>query len=305
MSNKSTKELELVTVNELFKGRQKSVANVKSFASGDSHGPAKTIAVVNQKGGVGKTTTTISLGASLAEMGRRVLLVDFDPQGSLSIGLGVITDELESSIYNLLMDRNASVDEVLLKTTVPGMDLIPSDIMLSGAEIGLVNEVAREQSLKRILAPLALEYDVILIDCQPSLGLLTVNALTAADLILVPLQCEYFALRGFKLLKEITSKIQERLNPDLAIIGIVATMFEKTAHSNRIFGTFSMSSCHIWFLYFPDASFQKGSKQQGVTDARRIVRKRQCSRMDNTVDFGHDIADAILSEVPFDVRHER
>ena len=234
MSNKSTKELELVTVHELFKGRQKAVANVKAFSSADSHGPAKTIAVVNQKGGVGKTTTTISLGASLAELGRRVLLVDFDPQGSLSIGLGVITDELESSIYNLLMDRNASVDEVLLKTTVPGMDLIPSDIMLSGAEIGLVNEVAREQSLKRILAPLALEYDVILIDCQPSLGLLTVNALTAADLILVPLQCEYFALRGFKLLKEITAKIQERLNPDLAIIGIVATMFEKTAHSKEV-----------------------------------------------------------------------
>jgi chromosome partitioning protein len=234
LSNKSTKELELVTVHELFKGRQKAVANVKAFSSADSHGPAKTIAVVNQKGGVGKTTTTISLGASLAELGRRVLLVDFDPQGSLSIGLGVITDELESSIYNLLMDRNASVDDVLLKTTVPGMDLIPSDIMLSGAEIGLVNEVAREQSLKRILAPLALEYDVILIDCQPSLGLLTVNALTAADLILVPLQCEYFALRGFKLLKEITAKIQERLNPDLAIIGIVATMFEKTAHSKEV-----------------------------------------------------------------------
>lgn len=234
MSNKSTKELELITVHELFKGRQKAVANVKAFSSADSHGPAKTIAVVNQKGGVGKTTTTISLGASLAELGRRVLLVDFDPQGSLSIGLGVITDELESSIYNLLMDRNASVDDVLLKTTVPGMDLIPSDIMLSGAEIGLVNEVAREQSLKRILAPLALEYDVILIDCQPSLGLLTVNALTAADLILVPLQCEYFALRGFKLLKEITAKIQERLNPDLAIIGIVATMFEKTAHSKEV-----------------------------------------------------------------------
>ena len=234
MSNKSTKELDLITVHDLFKGRQKAVTNVKAFSSGDSHGPAKTIAVVNQKGGVGKTTTTISLGASLAELGRRVLLVDFDPQGSLSIGLGVITDELESSIYNLLMDRNASVDDVLLKTTVPGMDLIPSDIMLSGAEIGLVNEVAREQSLKRILAPLALEYDVILIDCQPSLGLLTVNALTAADLILVPLQCEYFALRGFKLLKEITAKIQERLNPDLAIIGIVATMFEKTAHSKEV-----------------------------------------------------------------------
>lgn len=237
MSAKSTiaaRTDDVVSVQELMKGRSKSIPAVKKMDPKGKHGPAKTIAVVNQKGGVGKTTTTISLGASLAELGRRVLLVDFDPQGSLSIGLGVVTDELESSIYNLLMDRNARVDDVLLKTSVPGMDLIPSDIMLSGAEIGLVNEVAREQTLKRILASVAPDYDVILIDCQPSLGLLTVNALTAADLVLVPLQCEYFALRGFKLLKEITSKIQERLNPDLKIIGIVATMFERTAHSKEV-----------------------------------------------------------------------
>ena len=191
MSAKSTiatRSDEVVSVQELMKGRSKSVPAAKKIDPKGKHGPAKTIAVVNQKGGVGKTTTTISLGASLAELGRRVLLVDFDPQGSLSIGLGVVTDELESSIYNLLMDRNAKVDDVLLKTSVPGMDLIPSDIMLSGAEIGLVNEVAREQTLKRILATVAPDYDVILIDCQPSLGLLTVNALTAADLVLVPLQ---------------------------------------------------------------------------------------------------------------------
>ena len=233
-ASSASRDEDVVSVHELMKGRSKNIPAVKKIDSKGKHGPAKTIAVVNQKGGVGKTTTTISLGASLAELGRRVLLVDFDPQGSLSIGLGVVTDELESSIYNLLMDRSATVDDVLLKTSVPGMDLIPSDIMLSGAEIGLVNEVAREQTLKRILATVAPDYDVILIDCQPSLGLLTVNALTAADLVLVPLQCEYFALRGFKLLKEITSKIQERLNPDLRIIGIVATMFERTAHSKEV-----------------------------------------------------------------------
>jgi chromosome partitioning protein len=199
------------------------------------HGPATVLAVVNQKGGVGKTTTTINLGAALAEVGRRVLLVDFDPQGALSVGLGVATHELELSIYHLLMDRGRTVDEVLLKTGVAGMDLIPSDIMLSGAEIGLVNEVAREQTLKRVLGPALSEYDVVLIDCQPSLGLLTVNALTAADGVIVPLECEYFALRGVKLLVEIIQRVQERLNPELKIEGILATMYEsRTLHSREV-----------------------------------------------------------------------
>lgn len=199
------------------------------------HGPATVLAVVNQKGGVGKTTTTINLGAALAEVGRRVLLVDFDPQGALSVGLGVATHELESSIYHLLMDRGRTLDEVLLKTGIPGMDLIPSDIMLSGAEVGLVNEVAREQTLARVLAPALRDYDVVLIDCQPSLGLLTVNALTAADGVIVPLECEYFALRGVKLLVEIIQKVQERLNPDLKIEGILATMYDsRTLHSREV-----------------------------------------------------------------------
>jgi chromosome partitioning protein len=199
------------------------------------HGPARVLGVVNQKGGVGKTTTTINLGAALAETGRRVLLVDFDPQGALSVGLGVATHELELSVYHLLMDRSISIDEVLLKTSIPGMDLIPSDIMLSGAEVGLVNEVAREQTLARVLAPVMGEYDVVLIDCQPSLGLLTVNALTAADGVIVPLECEYFALRGVKLLVEIIEKVKERLNPQLEIEGILATMFDaRTLHSREV-----------------------------------------------------------------------
>ncbi|HUW79141.1 MAG TPA: AAA family ATPase [Candidatus Nanopelagicaceae bacterium] len=229
---KSTKLDEVSTTAQLLNKKPKRWAEPPRLTE---HGPATVLAVVNQKGGVGKTTTTINLGAALAEVGRRVLLVDFDPQGALSVGLGVATHELESSIYHLLMDRGRTLDEVLLKTGVPGMDLIPSDIMLSGAEVGLVNEVAREQTLARVLAPALGEYDVVLIDCQPSLGLLTVNALTAADGVIVPLECEYFALRGVKLLVEIIQKVQERLNPELKIEGILATMYDsRTLHSREV-----------------------------------------------------------------------
>ena len=143
------------------------------------HGPARVIAMCNQKGGVGKTTTTINLGAALAEYGRKVLLVDFDPQGSLSVGLGLNPHEMDLTIYNLLMQRDVDLDDVIVPTGVPGMDLLPSNIDLSAAEVQLVHEVAREQTLQRVLAPAIDDYDVILIDCQPSLGLLTVNALTA------------------------------------------------------------------------------------------------------------------------------
>ncbi len=152
----------------------------------------------NQKGGVGKTTSTINLGAALAEYGRRVLLVDFDPQGALSVGLGVNPMELDLTVYNLLMERGMSADEVLLKTAVPNMDLLPSNIDLSAAEVQLVSEVARESTLQRALKPLLPDYDYIVIDCQPSLGLLTVNALTAAHKVIVPLECEFFALRGWR-----------------------------------------------------------------------------------------------------------
>ena len=201
----------------------------------DTHGPARVIAMCNQKGGVGKTTTTINLGASLAELGRKVLLVDFDPQGSLTVGLGVNPYEIEKSVYNLVMDRDVTVDDVVLKTNVPGLDLIPSNIDLSAAEVQLVTEVAREQVLARALAPVIAEYDVVIIDCQPSLGLLTVNALTAANGVIVPLECEFFALRGVAMLVETIHKVQDRLNPELEIDGLVATMFDsRTVHSREV-----------------------------------------------------------------------
>ncbi len=199
------------------------------------HGPAQIIALCNQKGGVGKTTTTINLGAALAELGRRVLLVDFDPQGALSVGLGVNPLQLDRTVYNLLMERDVTVDDVLLKTSVAGMDLLPSNIDLSAAEVQLVGEVAREQTLARVLAPVMNEYDVVLIDCQPSLGLLTVNALTAAHGVLIPLECEFFALRGVALLIQTIEKVKERLNPKLEVEGILATMYDaRTTHSREV-----------------------------------------------------------------------
>ena len=199
------------------------------------HGPARVISMCNQKGGVGKTTTTINLGAALAEFGRKVLLVDFDPQGSLSVGLGLNPHEMDLTIYNLLMQRDITVDDVVVPSGVPGMDLLPSNIDLSAAEVQLVHEVAREQTLQRVLAPAIEKYDVILIDCQPSLGLLTVNALTASDGVIVPLECEYFALRGVALLKTTIDKVQERLNPRLKIDGVLGTMFDgRTLHGREV-----------------------------------------------------------------------
>ena len=199
------------------------------------HGPARIMAMCNQKGGVGKTTSTINLGAALAEYGRRVLLVDFDPQGALSVGLGVNPLQLDRTVYNLLMDSSISVDDILLKTAVPGLDLLPSNIDLSAAEVQLVGEVAREQILGRALAAVRDDYDVILIDCQPSLGLLTVNALTAAHSVIIPLECEFFALRGVALLIQTIDKVRDRLNPQLELEGILATMYDgRTLHGREV-----------------------------------------------------------------------
>ena len=199
-------------------------------------GPAVVLAVCNQKGGVGKTTSTINLGASLAEFGRRVLLVDFDPQGALSVGLGIAPHDLDVTIYNLLVERGTNPQDVVLRTSVKGLDLLPANIDLSAAEIQLVNEVAREQTLERVLRPLLPQYDYILIDCQPSLGLLTVNALTAARGVLIPLECEYFSLRGVALLIDTVEKVRDRLNPDLELEGILATMYDpRTIHAREVF----------------------------------------------------------------------
>jgi chromosome partitioning protein len=228
----------------------------------DGHGPARVVAIANQKGGVGKTTTAINLGAALAEYGRRVLLVDFDPQGALSVGLGIHPLQLEYTVYNLLMERGVTAADVVLKTSVDGLDLLPSNIDLSGAEVQLVHEVGREYILGGALEPVLPEYDVLLIDCQPSLGLLTVNALACAASVLVPLETEYFAMRGVALLMETIDKVSRRLNQRLTIDGLLATMYDpRTLHSREVLSSildgFSDKVFHTVInrtVRFPDAT---------------------------------------------------
>jgi chromosome partitioning protein len=225
------------------------------------HGPARIIALCNQKGGVGKTTSTINLGATFAEYGRRVLAVDFDPQGALSAGLGVPTHDV-TTIYDLLLGTERDTSAAIIPTATPGLDVIPANIDLSAAEVHLVNEVAREQILARVLRPIVTDYDVVLIDCQPSLGLLTVNALTAAHGVLIPLECEFFALRGVALLIETIDKIRDRLNPAIKLDGIFATMYDgRTLHSREVlervvdaFGDDVLETVISRTVKFPDAS---------------------------------------------------
>jgi chromosome partitioning protein len=226
-----------------------------------NHGPARVIALCNQKGGVGKTTTTISLGAALAEYGRRVLAIDFDPQGALSAGLGVASHDVPT-IYDLLIGREKDIRTAIQSTSTPRLDVVPANIDLSAAEVHLVNEVAREQILARVLRPVLDEYDVILVDCQPSLGLLTVNALTAAHGVLIPLECEYFALRGVALLVETIEKVKDRLNPALELDAILATMYDsRTLHSREVlervvdaFGDSVLETVIGRTVKFPDAT---------------------------------------------------
>ena len=226
------------------------------------HGPARVIAMCNQKGGVGKTTTTINLGAALAEYGRRVLIVDFDPQGAASVGLGINALDMEQTIYTLLMNPKADVRATVCHTATQNLDIIPANIDLSAAEVQLVNEVARESALARVLRHVEADYDVILIDCQPSLGLLAVNALTAAHGVIVPVEAEFFALRGVALLVETIETVRDRINPRLKIDGIVATMVDsRTLHSREVLQRLQEAFVDLVFdtrigrtIKFPDAS---------------------------------------------------
>ena len=246
----------------MAKGEARKARDIPEPAPLTSHGPARVIAMVNQKGGVGKTTSTVSLGAALAGYGRRVLLVDFDPQGALSISLGFNPNEMELTVYNLLTQNDCHVGDVIIGTDVDNLDLLPSNIDLSAAELQLVSEVGREYALQRALAPIIDEYDVILIDCQPSLGLLTLNALTAANDVIVPMECEYFALRGVALLKDTIDKVASRLNPNLRIMGVLATMYDpRTLHSREVLSTVEQAFGDLVFqttinrtIKFPDAA---------------------------------------------------
>ena len=195
----------------------------------------KIIALANQKGGVGKTTTTINLAASLAALEKRVLVVDADPQANASSGLGVDIRNVEFSIYECLV-TGADAQQAIVHTEVDGLDIIPSHIDLVGAEIEMLNLNSREPILKQILTPLKKTYDFILIDCSPSLGLITVNALTAADSVIIPVQCEYFALEGISKLLNTIKIIKSKLNPALEIEGFLLTMYDSRLRlANQIY----------------------------------------------------------------------
>ncbi|WP_296645772.1 ParA family protein [Rhodoluna sp.] len=250
-----------------------------------NHGPARIIAMCNQKGGVGKTTTSINMSAALAEYGRKVLLVDFDPQGALSAGLGVNAHET-TTIYDLMLDRNLDPHSAIQQTSVKNLDVIPANIELSAAEMKLVNEIAREQILAKILKQVADDYDLIIIDCQPSLGLLTVNALTAAHGVIIPLATEFFALRGVAILEDIISKVKEGLNPALQLDGILATMYDpRTLHSREVlerlhdaFGQKVFRSVINRTVKFPDATVAQSPITSFAPDSEAASSYRTVAR---------------------------
>ncbi|MGC2131137.1 MAG: AAA family ATPase [Candidatus Aquilonibacter sp.] len=186
---------------------------------------SRIIALVNQKGGVGKSTTAVNLGAALAVEGRRVLVVDCDPQGNTTTGFGIDKHGMQRDIYNVLM-QEASIDDVAVRTEIDTLTLVPATINLAGAEIELVSMLSRETRLRQALQPVAARYDFILIDCPPSLGLLTINALTAAEEAIIPVQAEYYALEGLSQLTAVVRRVREALNPSLHVSGVLVTMFD-------------------------------------------------------------------------------
>ena len=260
-----------------------------------SHGPARIVAMANQKGGVGKTTTSINLAAALAGYGRKVLIVDFDPQAAACAGLGINTRAMERTIYNELIAAKPNVKEIICPTSVENLDIVPANIDLSAAEIVLINEVAREQALSRVLRPVLDDYDFIIIDCQPSLGLLMVNALTAAHGVIIPLEAEYFAMRGVALLVDQIERVQDRLNPRLVIDGVLLTMVDtRTLHSREVmasvkdgFGDKVYETFVRRTVKFPDATIAGQPITQYAPEhaaaktykqlAREVIAKGQCA----------------------------
>lgn len=198
------------------------------------HGPARIIAMCNQKGGVGKTTSSINIAGALSQYGRRVLIVDFDPQGAATVGLGINANTVDNTIYTALFNTSIDVHAIIQHTAFENLDIMPANIDLSAAEVQLVTEVGREQILAGVLRQVRDEYDAIIIDCQPSLGLLTVNALTAADGVIIPVAAEFFALRGVALLMQSIDKVRSRINPSLEVYAVLVTMYTRTLHSEEV-----------------------------------------------------------------------
>jgi chromosome partitioning protein len=245
-----------------------------------------TIAVANQKGGVGKTTTVINVGVALAEMNKKTLLVDLDPQGALSAGLGVDANTLNETVYNTLIDPNVPVNRVI-RPVKAYLDVLPANRDLAAAEIELIPELRRELILRRVLKPLDTWYDYIFIDCPPSLSLLTVNALSTSQGVVIPVQCEFFAMRVIQLLVNSIEKTKARLNPDLELTGILATMYStgtiharevldeiRSTYEDKVFDTVIYSS-----IRFAEASvahkamIEYSSKHKGAVAYRKIAKQ--------------------------------